>query len=78
MNRIRLFAGSAAFALATGLAVPTMAGEVSGTVVDSSETAGLRAAEVVIEELGRRTVTGNDGAFIFNDVPAGTYTVTAR
>ena len=78
MNRFRLFAGSAAVALATGLAVPALAGEVAGSVADASDTAGLRAAEVVIEELGRRTVTSGDGTYVFNNVPAGTYTVTAR
>ncbi len=33
---------------------------------------------MVIEELNRRTVTGGDGAFVFNDVPEGRYTITAR
>jgi TonB-dependent receptor len=78
MIRIRLTAGSAAIALAAGLAAPAIAGDVAGNVVDASETAGLRAAEVVIEELGRRTVTSGDGTYVFNDVPAGTYTITAR
>lgn len=78
MIRIRLAAGSAAIALAAGLAAPAIAGDVAGVVADASDTAGLRAAEVVIEELGRRTVTGGDGVYVFNDVPAGTYTITAR
>ena len=78
MIRIRFASGSAALALAASLAAPAFAGEVAGVVADASDTAGLRAAEVVIEELGRRTVTGGDGTFIFNDVPEGTYTVTAR
>jgi TonB-dependent receptor len=33
---------------------------------------------VVIEELGRRTVTSGDGTYVFNDVPEGTYTIIAR
>lgn len=78
MIRIRLLTGSAALALTTVLAAPALAGDVGGTVADASDTAGLRAAEVVIEELGRRTVTSGDGTYVFNDVPAGTYTITAR
>ncbi|WP_296722235.1 TonB-dependent receptor [Erythrobacter sp.] len=78
MIRIRLATGSAALALAVSLAAPAYAGEVIGTVADASDTAGLGAAEVVIEDLGRRTVTGRDGTYVFNDVPEGTYTITAR
>jgi TonB-dependent receptor len=77
MTRIRLFASSAAIALVTGFAAPAMAGEVRGVVVDSSETAALRATEVIIEELGRRTATQTGGTFSFSDIPAGTYTITA-
>ena len=78
MIRIRLATGSAAIALAAVLAAPALAGEVAGVVADASDTAGLNAAEVVIEELGRRTVTARDGTYIFTDIPEGTYTVTAR
>ena len=78
MNRIRLASGSAALALAASLASPAFAGEVAGVVADASDTAVLDAVEVVIEELGRRTVTARDGSYIFTDVPEGTYTITAR
>ena len=78
MIRTQFLVGSAAAALTIGLAAPAFAGEVVGTVADASDTAGLRAAEVVIEELGRRTVTSGDGTYVFNDVPEGSYTITAR
>lgn len=78
MLRTQLFVGSAIAALTALTATPVFAGEVAGIVADPTNTAGLRAAEVVIEELGRRAVTSGDGSFIFNDVPAGTYTLTAR
>ena len=78
MNRIRLASGAAAFALAASLAAPALAGELAGVVADESQTEALQSAEVVIEELGRRTVTARDGSYVFADVPEGTYTVTAR
>ena len=78
MTRIRFFASSAAIALATSMAAPAFAGEVRGIVADTTDTEALQAAEVVIEELGRRTATQRDGSYYFADVPAGSYTVTAN
>lgn len=54
-----------------------MAGEVRGTVADAGDTDALQAVEVVIEELGRRAVTARDGSYVFEDVPAGSYTIVA-
>ncbi|MEO1488827.1 MAG: TonB-dependent receptor [Pseudomonadota bacterium] len=76
MTRFRLLAGSAALAFAVS-GVSAMAGEVRGIVADATDTDVLQAAEVRIEELGRRTVTERDGSYVFNDVPEGTYTITA-
>lgn len=78
MKSLRLLTGGAVFALATSLAAPAIAGEVRGIVADATDTDSLQAAEVTIEELGRRTTTSRDGTYVFADVPAGSYTVTAR
>ncbi len=77
MSRIRLLSAAAAFAVATSLAAPAIAGEVRGTVSDATDIDALRAAEIRILELDRRTTTARDGSYVFNDVPEGTYTIVA-
>lgn len=64
-------------ALALCVAAPAVAGELQGYVVDSSNTVALDAAQVRIVELNRTATAQADGSYIFGDVPAGTYTVTA-
>lgn len=54
------------------------AGEIRGTVSDSSQTKQLQAANVTIEELGRTVTTDRDGSYVIADVPEGSYTVIAR
>lgn len=54
------------------------AGTLAGTVVDSSSTRALDAAEIELVELQRTVSTERDGSFRFSDVPAGTYTLVAR
>ncbi|MEL6667132.1 MAG: DUF2012 domain-containing protein, partial [Pseudomonadota bacterium] len=78
MMRFRLISTVAAGAIAATIASPTIAGEVRGLVADATANESLQAAEVTIEELGRRTTTARDGTYVFEDVPAGSYTVTAR
>ncbi len=65
----------AAIALA---ATPVFAGDVAGTVVDETATVNLQSATITIPELGRQVVTGRDGTYRIADLPAGTYTITAR
>lgn len=51
---------------------------VTGTVIDSSSTRALDAAEIELVELQRTDNTDRDGSFRFSEVPAGTYTLVAR
>jgi len=78
MAHFRYFEGAATLAVVMVLAAPAMAGEVRGIVADASDTDALQAAEVRIEELGRRAITARDGSYSFDDVPAGSYTIVAR
>ena len=78
MAHFRFVGGASAIAVAVVLAAPAMAGEIRGIVADASDTDALQAAEVRIEELGRRTVTARDGSYSFDEVPAGSYTIVAR
>ncbi|MEL6238775.1 MAG: TonB-dependent receptor [Pseudomonadota bacterium] len=75
--RFRYLTGGALAALSVCLAVPAMAGEVRGTVSDATDVDALRAAEIRIVELGRRTTTERDGSYVFSDVPEGSYTIVA-
>ena len=75
--RFRFLTGGAIAALTACLATPAFAGEVRGTVSDASDVDTLRAAEIRLVELGRRTTTERDGTFVFNDVPEGSYTIVA-
>jgi len=60
--------------------IPAMAqaGGLNGQVFDASETRALKAAQVIITELGRSTTTNSNGNYIFADIPAGDYTVEVR
>ncbi len=52
-------------------------GSVQGTVADEGGGAPLAAAVVTIEELGLSATTGPDGTFRIEEVPPGTYNITA-
>ncbi|MEO1647689.1 MAG: TonB-dependent receptor [Pseudomonadota bacterium] len=77
MLRCRLTTAAASIAIAAGLAAPAFAGEVRGTVSDATDVDALRAAEIRIIELDRRTTTNRDGSYLFEDVPEGSYTIVA-
>ncbi len=77
MTRTKLASTCAAFALATGIATPAIAGDVSGFVYDGTETIALQAVDLRIEELGRRATSERDGSYMFDNLPAGEYTIVA-
>jgi TonB-dependent receptor len=54
------------------------AGQVTGTVSDSTGTRTLPSASVTLVELGRTVEAEPDGSFRFPDVPAGTYTLRVQ
>ncbi|MBB4637139.1 TonB-dependent receptor [Longimicrobium terrae] len=54
------------------------AGALHGTVIDASTGQPVAGATVRILELGRRDVSHADGAFHFDGLPAGSYTLAAE
>lgn len=77
MTRTRAFlwAGVAASSLAAN---PAIAGEITGLVVDETDTVALRSAQIRIVELDRVAATERDGGYIFANVPEGSYTLEAN
>ena len=53
-------------------------GALSGRLVNSVSGEPIAGVTVVIEELRREATSGADGAFRFDNVPAGTYHVSVR
>ncbi|MXO91871.1 TonB-dependent receptor [Pontixanthobacter aquaemixtae] len=78
MKHTRLILTTCAAAVAANIATPAFAGDVTGYVVDGSDTVALQAAEVTIVELGRTATAESDGSFFFGNVAEGTYTLVAR
>lgn len=62
--------------LGAGVAPVAMADVIRGTVTDNSGDAPLQGAIVKIEELDRTATTDRFGAYAFNNVPAGEYTLS--
>lgn len=62
--------------LGAGAAPAAMADVIRGTVTDNSGDAPLQGAIVKIEELDRTATTDRFGAYAFNNVPAGEYTLS--
>ncbi len=53
-------------------------GSITGRVVDNSNLQPIASANVIIEGMAFGAVSGSTGAFVINEVPAGTHQLTAR
>ena len=67
-----------AFALFVPALLPGQAAAIRGTVVDSVSGAPVPAANVRISELHRSDLTHEAGTFVFERLPAGTYTIVTQ
>ena len=52
-------------------------GTISGSVVDKTTGEQIPVASIKLSPTGKTTITGSDGAFEFNDIEAGEYTISA-
>lgn len=71
-RRTRLLLSAALVALC---GAPAWAGDVAGVVTDAGQVRSLAGADVEIVELRRAVASEANGAFRFNNIPAGTYTL---
>src|SRR5262249_29888401 len=53
-------------------------GKISGRVIFAGDSSPLRGATVQIVQLKRSVATGDNGAYEFNGIPAGRYTILVR
>ncbi len=74
MTRIAIFASAAALIV---LPAPAFAGDLSGTVNDSTARP-VAGAQVVIPELGLSTVTDDQGTYRFEGLRAGEHRVAVE
>lgn len=65
-----------AVAAATG-AEPVPTGNIAGTVTDAVSGSGIGGALVTVEGTNFSATTSSDGSYSINDIPEGTYDVTA-
>ncbi len=69
-------------ALLVALAAPpslgAQTGQISGTVTDSATGQAVAGAEVVVVGTGHRARTGDDGSYMIDGIPPGTYVVEVR
>lgn len=74
--RSRILLGTC-LSFAAALPAPALAGDVTGSVTDATDTRALQGAQLRIVELGRVAEADRDGSFRFSNIPAGTYTIEA-
>jgi TonB-dependent receptor len=64
--------------LATTVAAWSQTGSIAGRVLDQMSGRYLQSANVRIAELNRTTDTNITGDFVFRNIPAGSYTISAN
>src|SRR5436190_21915023 len=77
---LRLVARSLVARLLAGVfltATTADAGTLTGRVLEAGSGNYLQGAEIALDGSVLRTTTERDGSFVLNNVPAGTYSVTA-
>src|SRR5437016_900446 len=77
-NRKRSTATAVTAIVVSATAMNANAGTIVGTVIESSTGKPAAAATVSIAGTTYATTTSADGRFTLQDVPSGTYTVTAN
>jgi hypothetical protein len=77
VNRNQILAFAVALA-AVGALRAQQAGSLRGSVYDKDFDAPLAGATVQIVENGLKAETNDQGAFVFQQLPPGRYTVLAR
>jgi iron complex outermembrane receptor protein len=75
MNRI--FASLATLLLAGVACVAQNTGKITGNITYGGDNSILHHVSVKVIELGRSTVTDDNGTYVFDNVPPGRYTVQA-
>ncbi len=72
-----LFSATAAFIYSSGILYAQSEIKITGKIVDAVSGAPVSGVTVTIEDYGKTSISDLDGAFRFNDLPSGEYSLSA-